>query len=191
MNRATVTEAVQRLVGESDDVHIDRASLDQLAAELVPNPDVRLGVVELAVELLGVQDLYAVSAGGWSVDLSRAALQTAIATAIVITATRTSGMDSLPVLVLALVLPFVVDLQRVEVRTDDSLVLAALAANLTTRDQIDGVYRQLPSDVSDQVNLLEFAAIVDRLVSHGLLERDPLGMIELPDAPYGVLALRC
>ena len=71
----------------------------------------------------------------------------------------------------ALVLPFLVDVERIEVRTRDRIV----RAHLSDPDGIDdpeAAYAALPDDLREQLTLLEFADTLDRLRVAGRLSGD-------------------
>src|SRR5439155_11016337 len=62
-------------------------------------------------------DAFALRVGPWRLDLPTRLAQAAIASAALSGAIEVAGVSSIPVVLLALVLRFLVDFQRVEVRT--------------------------------------------------------------------------
>lgn len=75
---------------------------------------------------------------------------------------------SIPVVLLALVLRFLVDLERVEIRTRDRIIRAALKEPIDF-DDVAAVYAKLPADIRAQLTLFEFADTLDRLRAAGRL----------------------
>ena len=73
----------------------------------------------------------------------------------------------MPVAILAIALPFLVDIERVELRGRDRVVLGRLRELSGGDAQV--AYGLLPEDLLEQVTLLEFADVWQRLCEAGEL----------------------
>ena len=113
-------------------------------------------------------DAYALRIGPWRLDLPTRLAQAAVASAALGGAIEVAGKTSIPVVLLALVLRFLVDVERVEIRTRDRIIRAALKEPIDL-DDVAATYAKLPEDIRVQLTLFEFADTLDRLRAAGML----------------------
>jgi hypothetical protein len=126
-------------------------------------------------------DAFGLRVGHWRIDLPTRLMQTAVSAAVLGGAIAATGEVGVPAAVLALVLPFLVDVERIEVRTRDRIVRAYLS-DPDVLDDPEAAYAALPDDLREQLTLLEFADTLDRLrLAGGLSDDDPAEVsVELP-----------
>jgi hypothetical protein len=128
--------------------------------------------------------------GHWRIDAQRSLVQAAAASSVLALAVHEAGLTSVPVALLALILPFLVDVERVELRPSEKLLLAALRENADTGGDAAQWYASLPRELQAQLTMLEFADALEHLRAAGAIvsrEADTLGF---PDAAHGYLRLR-
>ena len=174
---------------------IGRADLERVVGEALRGLPSALDVTEIAdvVELLLRSNELMHSGlrvGGWRIEVRRNLLRSALAGGILAAAVAGTGIDSPPVAVLAVVLQFVVDVDRVTIRASDQAVLAALRVALPARGTVAEWYEALPNDVQSQITELHLADVLERLAEAGAIVTDPLGVHELPEAPHGRLVIK-
>lgn len=156
-------------------VSIDREAIYELLEQTFPglpalHADLEIIVLEHSARTVPV-DPFALRVGSWRLDLPKTLLQSSLATAVLAGAISIGGPASVPVAVLAVVLPFLVDMERVEVRTRDRIVLAALRRTIPAEEHdVARLYEELPDDLRHQLTLLEFADTLDRLRLAGEFE---------------------
>jgi hypothetical protein len=185
----TVEQAIAAVGGDRETLVVDVDLLRQALTRLGLVGGLHAEALERATRAVWAGQPFEASVGPWSIDVSRALLRSALSAAILVVAARRSAVDGLPVIVLAMVLPLLVDIDRVEVRAAEEVVLGALRSSLATRGDIESFYAELPPDLREQITLADFCSLVDGLVQRGALSRDAVGVYELPEAPYGVLRL--
>ena len=105
-----VTAAIAATVGSG----IDEATAERIA--------------RLARYLLDGDPALSMRLGPYKLDAPRAAVKAAVTAAALAIAIEGAGLDSVPVVVLACVVPFLVEIERVELTPGDELVVAALRA---------------------------------------------------------------
>jgi hypothetical protein len=153
-----------------DPIAVEREDLHRLFQTLLQGAgsfdDFELAFVEQAGESAEV-DPFALRVGQWRIDMPRRLFQTTVATVTLATGMAVTGTTSAPVAVLAVVLPFLVSVERVELRGRDRLVLARLREHGVDAPDVEAAYARLPADLRDQLTLLEFADIWDRLQAAG------------------------
>ncbi len=128
--------------------------------------------------------------GKWSWDAAVSTLQSAIATAVLLPVCHTTGTNDVPVVVLSVVLPFLVNVERIEVRDSDLFVLAQIKDELFFPNDLEKVYDALPPDLRHEISLLEFRDLVQRLLGSGHLTRTRLGRYKLTRQAYKDLLSR-
>jgi hypothetical protein len=170
----------------ADGIERERLSREQLIATLqsaFPDcEDLHRELEIVVLQRIATQqaiDAYALQIGSWRIDLPVRLAQSAASAAILTGAIAITGDASVPVAVLALVLPFLVDIDRVEVRTRDRIVLAHLQDEIDLTDP-ESTYRRLPEDLREQLTLLEFADTLDRLRAARLIPDGRAVSIPLP-----------
>lgn len=154
-------------------VRVDRDALLSLHSTL--SVDARFQDFELLILQAAAADIdvepFALRVGEWQIDMPQRLLQSATATAVLAAAIAADGLSSIPVAVLAVVLPFLLDIERVELRSRDRIVFARLRDVDLAGGDPESAYGQLPEDLRLQLTVLEFADVWDRLVAAG--EIDP------------------
>lgn len=155
-----------------DLISVDRDSLAAIRDAFAP--DVPFDDFELVFLLHSAAadssvEPFALRVGHWRIDLKARVLQSTIATAVLAAVIATDGATSVPFLVLAAVLPFLVDIERVELQGRDRIVLARLKGLKLDADA-ELAFRQIPEDLREQLTVFEFADIWDRLRAAGKLE---------------------
>jgi hypothetical protein len=154
-------------------VRVDRDALVSLHSTL--SVDARFQDFELVILQAAAADIdvepFALRVGDWQIDMPQRLLQSATATAVLAAAIAADGLSSIPVAVLAVVLPFLLDIERVELRSRDRIVLAWLRDVDLAGGDPESAYGRLPEDLRLQLTLLEFADVWDRLIAAG--EIDP------------------
>lgn len=194
--QASVDAAIQdHLDWHADLATIGRADLERVVRDAAKGLPTALDIREAAdvVELLLRSNELMHSGmrvGGWRIEVQRNLLRSALAGGILAVAADQAGIDSLPVAVLAVVLQFVVDVDRVTIRTSDQTVLAALRVALPARGTVAEWYEALPNEIQSQVTELHLADVLERLSDAGAIVTDPLGVHELPEAPHGRLVIK-
>ncbi|HEX8121227.1 MAG TPA: hypothetical protein VF549_08175 [Solirubrobacteraceae bacterium] len=153
---------------------MDREGLLRLHSELrveAPFEDFELVVLQAAAASVEV-DRFALRVGHWRIDMPRRLLQTSVATGVLAAGIAAGGVSSVPVAVLAVVLPFLVDIDRIELRARDRIVLGRLRDLDARGGDPEAAYRRLPEDLRKQLTLMEFADVWDRLIEAGEIEPD-------------------
>lgn len=102
---------------------------------------------------------------GWVLDL-KAATMKSIAAATLSTATLSlMSAEAVPVTVLSIIIPFLFEIDRVEVSAEDVWVHAHLKASAADESQssLAELYTSLPADVQAELSTREFVGVVERL----------------------------
>jgi hypothetical protein len=107
--------------------------------------------------------------GRWRVAMPATIFQSGVAAALMVGAIEAAGINSTAVVVLAAVVPFLVDVEHVEISQSDRMVLAALKTNLATPQQRRALWDSLPADLQHDLTYLEFADLLERLQQAGLI----------------------
>jgi hypothetical protein len=94
-----------------------------------------------------------------------------------------------PVVVLASIVPFLVEIERVELTPGDKLVVAALRAKALSGGDDHDWYRALPPQLRAQLTQIEFLNLLDRLREAGMVTTSPAGANQLTGS-QGKLRLR-
>lgn len=128
-------------------------------------------------------DAFGLRVGQWRIDMPTRLMQAAVSASVLGGAIAVTGESSVPVVLLALVLPFIVKAERIEVRTRGRIV----RAHLTDRQLLDdpeAAYATLPEELRRRLTLLEFPDTLDRLRAAALLPGDStIVELRLPPAP--------
>lgn len=162
----------------ADVVSIDAAALLDLLrplgafAELIRD----LALLQLAGESDTPLEL---RLGKWHMDVARGAIQSAITTAILLPVCHATGTNDIPVVVLATVLPFLVNIEEIEVRESDLHVLAVVREEFFFPNDVERVYESLPDDLRHEITLLEFRDLAQRLTAAGRLRKNQLGRFQM------------
>ena len=170
----------------------DLVSLHRALQIPAPFEDIELLVLQAAASSIDV-DPFALRVGHWRIDMPKRLLQSTVATGALAAAIAAGGVSSVPVAVLAVVLPFLVDVERIELRGRDRIVLAHLRDAAVTGGNPEAAYARLPPDLRGQLTLLEFADIWDRLLDAGEVQPESqagagpkrIAVPLVPDRPAG------
>ncbi|MFI5842595.1 hypothetical protein ACIA8K_23090 [Catenuloplanes sp. NPDC051500] len=123
-------------------------------------------------------------AGGWEIDLSRAATQTMVATAFLGGLLTVLGAAQLPAAVATAVIPLLFDVRRVTLKASEQEILADLVGS----PDLDGgmtpadLYAMLSPTIRDQLSRLEFADFLDTCRRAGVLDQAPDGTVRVRPA---------
>ena len=110
--------------------------------------------------------------GGWQLDLPTAIARGVTNGTVLGALLAATGQASVPATVLSVVVPFIFDLQRVNISRSDKVILAALLQDPWGREPIDVWYDKLPSHVREELSSLEFVDVIERLEDAGLVDVD-------------------
>jgi hypothetical protein len=117
--------------------------------------------------------------GGWRIDVRKSVVQATIASALMVGAINIAGGGSVPIEVLALALPFLVDVERIELSTADKYVLAQMRLRNFQPDAVKTWWKALPKRLREEVTYLEFLDLIDRLRESGAIELESDGTATL------------
>jgi hypothetical protein len=116
-----------------------------------------------------VNEPLALRLGNWRADMPAKILQSGVTAALMVGAIEAVGISSTPVVVLAAVVPFLVDVEHVEISQSDRMVFAALKANLVTPQERRDLWDSLPADLQHELTFLEFVDLLERLERAGVI----------------------
>lgn len=153
-------------------VSVDRDSLAAVHATLGAGSafaDFELLVLQAAADDVAVEP-FALRVGQWHIDMPRQALQSAVATAVLAAVIAAEGTAGVSVMILAVILPFLLDVERIEPRGRDRIVLAWLKDLDGDAADPESAYLRLPEDLRGQLTLLEFADVWERLLAAGAID---------------------
>lgn len=125
---------------------------------------------------------FEIRVGNWRLDGARGVLSAVVNGVVMTAALAAIGGASIPVAIVSLVVPVIFNLERVEIRPSDRVVLAELLRDPWGRQLVADWYAELPDHVTDEVTLLEFRDILGRLEDAGLAEVDHFEIATI-DAP--------
>ena len=143
----------------------------------------------LARYLLADDPALGMRMGSFQLDASRAAVKTAVTAAVLALAIEGAGLDSVPVVILAAVIPFLVEIERVQLGPGDAVVVAALRSVALPGGDDRDWYRALPAELRSQLTQLEFLNLLGRLREAGIVTTDTAGDNQLTSGA-GRLRLR-
>jgi hypothetical protein len=157
--------------------------LTDILVEALPGDDadqveLRQEAGRIARLLLDGTQPFEIRVGEFQIDAQRATVQSAVAAAVLAIAAREAGLDSVPVALLALTLPFLVDIQRIELRPSERVVLAALRDDILEPGSPRVWYERLPETLREQLTELEFTDLLARLQEYGAV-REVSGEVQL------------
>jgi hypothetical protein len=123
-------------------------------------------------------------AGGWEIDLSRAATKTIVATSFLGGLLAMLGTAQLPAAVATAVIPLLFDGRRVKLKASEHEILADLTGNT---DNAEGrtaseLYEALTPDIRAELSRLEFADFLDSCRRAGLIDENADGTIRVRPA---------
>jgi hypothetical protein len=116
-----------------------------------------------------VNEPLALRLGNWRADMPTKILQSGVTAALMVGAIEAAGINSTPVVVLAAVVPFLVDVEHVEISQSDRMVFAALKTNLVTPQERRALWGSLPADLQHELTFLEFVDLLERLEQAGVI----------------------
>jgi hypothetical protein len=121
--------------------------------------------------------------GNWRVDMPATIFQSGVTAALMVGAIEAAGINSTAVVVLAAVVPFLVDVDHVAISPSDRMLFAALKAKLATPQERRALWDDLPADLQHEITFLEFVDLLDRLEQAGVI-------CAVDDEHYGLTAER-
>lgn len=124
-------------------------------------------------------DPFELRVDGWRIDVRKSVIQATIASALMMGAIDLSGGGSIPIEVLAIALPFLVDVERIELSTSDKYVLARMRLRNLQPDAVKTWWKALPQRVREEMTYLEFLDLINRLREVGAIELEPDGTASL------------
>ncbi|HMJ77937.1 MAG TPA: hypothetical protein VK507_18290 [Iamia sp.] len=129
-------------------------------------------------------DAYGFRVGQWRVGLAGQGVRTAVLSAVVAASLVQRGFGEVAIGMATVVIPTVLDVEKVELRAGDRRLLLRLRLKEAVRDGFmteDELYATLPDDVRRVVNPFDFADFVARLREVGLVEGDEWMRTRDPD----------
>lgn len=167
---------------------VDRAWFtDSFLRPLGIEPDSRLGELCEDVLLEAVADdgnAFHMRPGGWRVNLAGGAVKTLLVTVILAAALFFNGADDIPLELLPVVVPLLVDVERVCLsRVDEELLIPLRVASVGVTGMAlrhEALYNRLDPAVREQLNYGDFVDFCERLVRAGYAD----------DAGYGEVRMR-
>lgn len=169
--------------GDGETSTLDRSWLVKMLGDLGLSLDeLDVCVAVIAAEHAAPTD-FEIRVGEWRLDGSRGALA-AIVNGVAITAALAAlGAASIPAAVVSLVVPVIFNLERVEIRPSDRVVLVELLQDPWGRKPITDWYAGLPGNIQAEISGLEFRDLVDRLEDAGLATLDEFDTVTI-DQPH-------
>lgn len=160
---------------------------DSFLQPLGIEPDSRLGELCEDVLLEAVSDgddAFHMRPGGWRVDLAGGAVKALLVTVVLAAALFFSGADDIPLELLPVVVPLLVDVERVRLsrRDEELLIPLRVASDGVTGMALrhEGLYNRLDPAVREQLNYGDFVDFCERLIKAGYAD----------DAGYGEVRMR-
>ena len=158
---------------------INYDELMQIWHQIVPeNADDSIPrAVCLAVITEGIttEDGFAFRPGGWQIDLSNTTVRATVSAGLLYALLVAFGVPEIPVIAVPTVIALLIDVKRVELSGGDEYLLAHLVARKEIRDKLQDahqLYEMLPKRIQDDLNELEFANFLKRLVASGEADLD-------------------
>jgi hypothetical protein len=140
------------------------------------DPQTRERVTRLARFILAEADTdLQMRVGPYQLDTSRAAIKAAVTAAALAVAIEAAGLDGVPVVILAAVMPFLIEIDRVEISPADEFVVAALRLSAHQGGDDRDWYLSLPAELRAQLTQLEFLDLLGRLRGAGVIKTEPSG----------------
>ena len=160
---------------------------DSFLQPLGIEPDSRLGELCEDVLLEAVSDgddAFHMRPGGWRVNLAGGAVKALLVTVVLAAALFFSGADDIPLKLLPVVIPLLVDVERVRLsrRDEELLIPLRVASDGVTGMALrhEGLYNRLDPAVREQLNYGDFVDFCERLIKAGHAD----------DAGYGEVRMR-
>lgn len=160
---------------------------DSFLQPLGIEPDSRLGELCEDVLLEAVSDgddAFHMRPGGWRVNLAGGAVKALLVTVVLAAALFFSGADDIPLELLPVVVPLLVDVERVRLsRRDEELFIPLRVASDGVTGMAlrhEGLYNRLDPAVREQLNYGDFVDFCERLIKAGYAD----------DAGYGEVRMR-
>ena len=160
---------------------------DSFLQPLGIEPDSRLGELCEDVLLEAVSDgddAFHMRPGGWRVNLAGGAVKALLVTVVLAAALFFSGADDIPLELLPVVVPLLVDVERVRLsrRDEELLIPLRVASDRVTGMALrhEGLYNRLDPAVREQLNYGDFVDFCERLIKAGYAD----------DAGYGEVRMR-
>ncbi len=120
-------------------------------------------------------DAYGFRVGQWRIGLAGPGVRTAVLSAIVGASLAQRGFEEVAIAMATVVIPTVLDVEKVELGAGDRRLLLRLRLKTAVRDGFmteDELYDTLPEDDRRRINRYDFADFVARIREAGLVEGD-------------------
>ena len=160
--------------GDSEASTLDRSQLAEVLTELgLTFEELDVCVAMIAAEYGAATD-FEIRVGDWRLDGSRSALSAVVNGVAMTVALAAVGAASIPAAVVSLVVPVIFNLERIEIRPSDRVILAELLDDPWGHKSITDWYGGLPEHVRSEITELEFRDLLGRLEDAGLASVDDL-----------------
>lgn len=146
--------------------------LTTLLVQLGLEPTTAAAVVALSTQTATTGTPFEVRTGEWTLDLPAATARAAVNSAFLTALLTALGEQSLPAILLSMMVPFLFDVQRVEISASDRYVYAQMLEHAPDSGKITAWYRRLPDHVRAELSELEFRDLLQRLEAAGLAQTD-------------------
>ncbi|MEV0570317.1 glycosyltransferase [Dactylosporangium sp. NPDC050588] len=169
---ATATTAA---VDDAGLIRIDEAAVAAwLDALHMTDPHARAGTRQVLLELLeeAVGAPLAMRVGAWEVSLPWQRMPGLVTSALLAGAVTAAGVDDVPLIVLAALVPLLFTVQSADLQPEGDTVTATLTSPLGTPDQRSAWWQRLPADLRHELTLQELDGLVERLERAGALRDD-------------------
>lgn len=124
-------------------------------------------------------DPFQMRVGGWRIDLRKSVVQATLASSLMIAAINVAGEGSVPIEILAIALPFLVDVERIEVSVADRYVLGQMRLRDLQPASVEDWWTSLPSRLREEMTQLEFLDLIGRLRDAGAITLTREGTVSL------------
>lgn len=167
----TIDQLVAKWAGGTETISVDDSRIAEVLGAVGLGGAQGRRVEEIIRQVLSdlVDEPLSMRVGNWQVDMPATVFRSGITAALMIGAIEAVGINSTAVVVLAAVVPFLVDVERVTISPSERLVLAGLTANLTSVQDRRALWENLPADLQHELTFLEFVDLLDRLSKAGVI----------------------
>jgi hypothetical protein len=178
------------LTGGANEVTLDQPTVERISSTIGVSP----AQLDLAIKAVVRSAAAALSdtaldmrTNTWRLDVPTSLAKSVLCGAVSAVLLQVIGADAIPPTILALIAPFLFEIERVDVSASDVSFHASLAAAAGEEPvHLDDLYERLPESVRAELSVPAFGDVVDRLVSLRLAHVGPDGVrIEASDRHSG------
>lgn len=135
---------------------------------------------QILMELRRISDgPFELRVGGWQIDIRKSVAQALLASALMIGAINLTNEGSIPTEVLALALPFLVEVERIELSIADRYVLGRMRVRNLQPATVKEWWKTLPKRLREEMTYLEFLDLIGRLHDAGAVDLESDGTVSL------------